>query len=376
MMAARGKKRLRSGFTTGACAAAASRAAYEFMHCGSAPLTVNIPFPAGGDRHCFNVIGVTRFLTGGGITKYRAAIIKDAGDDPDVTNGAEIRATIWETDAIGPEMVPLPSSRIILAAGAGVGRVSKPGLAVAVGEPAINPVPRQMIQAALQEAGIGVGNTGQKLIVEITIPDGEKLAEKTLNHRLGIVGGLSILGTTGIVRPISAGAWTATITASMSVARAAGLEEVILATGRTSEKGAFALLRHLPEEAGVMMGDYLEFSLKEAAAHGFRKIHLAGMWAKILKAAMAIPQTHVRHGALEVAQAVELLKELGLPPHEALALSDCNTAREIMTRLQAMGRQKIIAAVCTRAREYAVRVSGLDVCVYLVASGGRVTGVR
>ncbi len=361
---------MRSGFTTGACAAAAARAAWEMMKSGRAPETVEIPFPDGRNR-AFRVERAARLCGPDGVRKYIASVIKDAGDDPDVTNGAEIRATLWvlPEGKVPDGAVRLPESGIFLLAGPGVGRVSKPGLAVAVGEPAINPVPREMICQALTAAG--GGRQEQRLAVEIAVPGGERLAEKTLNHRLGIVGGLSILGTTGIVRPISAAAWTATITASMKVARAAGLAEVILATGRTSEKGAFSLLQ-LPEEAGVMMGDYLEFALKEAAALGFGKIHLAGMWAKVLKAALEIPQTHVRHGVLEVEEAVDLLVELGLPLEAAREMRQSNTAREIMTRLEENGRRDLVRAVCDRARRYAVRVSGLEVSLYLVASGGRV----
>ncbi len=367
MTPGRRKNRLRSGFTTGACAAAAARAGYEFMLTGTAPARVEIPFPA-GDRHSFEVARAARLCGPGGEKSFVTGIIKDAGDDPDVTNGAEITATVWPWRELPETAVLIPHSGITILAGNGVGRVSKPGLAVPVGEPAINPVPRRMIAAALIEAGL---EPGKRIAVEISVPNGEELAKKTLNHRLGIIGGLSILGTTGIVRPVSAAAWTATITASMNVARAAGISEVILATGRTSEKGAFAAL-DLPEEAGVMMGDYLEFALKEAASHGFKKIHLAGMWAKILKAALEIPQTHVRNGVLEVADAVNILVKLGLPRAEAARLRDSNTAREILTRLDINGRGRMAEAVCDRAREYAARVSGLEVNVYLVESGGRI----
>ncbi|MEN8135014.1 MAG: cobalt-precorrin-5B (C(1))-methyltransferase [Thermodesulfobacteriota bacterium] len=351
------KKRLRSGYTTGACAAAAAKAAV-LLAGGELPVqVVDIPFPD-GSRHTFTVHYCGDF---GGGEKFRASVIKDAGDDPDVTNGAEIVATIREI-AGEPE-------DIIIRAGDGVGTVTKPGLAIAPGEPAINPVPRQMIREAVHEIWRPDGAIA--LEVEISIPDGRELAKKTLNYRLGIIGGLSVLGTTGIVRPVSAEAWTATITASMDVARAAGLDEVILSTGRTSEKGAFSVLS-LEEEAGVMMGDYLEFSLQEAARHGFGKINLAGMWAKVLKAAMEIPQTHVRHGALETGQALEFLAELGAETSLLKRLAGVNTAREIYERLVNFGETGLIEKVCVRAREYAMRVSGLEVTVYLVHASGKV----
>lgn len=251
--------------------------------------------------------------------------------------------------------------------------MSKPGLAIAPGEPAINPVPRQMIGAAVREALAETGaHTARNfcpaaLRITIAIPGGEELATKTLNHRLGIIGGLSILGTTGIVRPVSAEAWTATIAASLDVARAAGLGEVVLATGRTSEKGVQRRLK-LPDEALVMMGDYLHFALTEAGKRGFRQLHLAGMWAKIVKAALKIPQTHVRHGALEVRQAVELLAELGASPELTAQLTGANTAREILSRLQAAGADELVDGVCRRAAAYATATAGIPVTVYLVDS--------
>ncbi len=350
------KKRLRSGYTTGACAAAAAKAAVSLMLAGETSGTVEIPFPD-GSRHTFKVHSCED-CDG---EKFRASVIKDAGDDPDVTNGAEIVAAIRE--------IAGEPGDIIIRAGDGVGTVTKPGLAIAPREPAINPVPRRMIREAVHE--IWQPDENVSLEVEISIPDGEELAKKTLNHRLGIIGGLSVLGTTGIVRPVSADAWTATITASMDVARAAGLDEVVLSTGRISEKGVFSILP-LPEEAGVMMGDYLEFSLKEAARHEFRQIHLSGMWAKVLKAAMQIPQTHVRHGALETEQALEFLAELGAESQVLQRLEGVNTAREIYERLNIMGETGLIEAVCVRARDYARQVSGLEVMVYLLHASGKV----
>jgi len=205
------------------------------------------------------------------------------------------------------------------------------------------------------------------LVVTISVRNGEELAKKTLNRRLGIIGGLSILGTTGIVRPVSAKAWTDTIDASMKVARAAGLDQVLLSTGRTSEAAVQKLL-HLPEEAQVMMGDYLEYALKAANRHGFGKIHLAGMWAKILKCALCIPQTHVRNGALEMEQAAGLLGELGLDQDSVARMTNANTAREILHLLQEQGKDDLVRAVCCKARQYAEECSGLPVSIYLVTS--------
>ena len=292
-------KRLRSGFTTGSCAAAAAKAAAFALVHGACPKNIEIPFPD-GSRKSFAIHNCK--ISEGSAT---ASVIKDAGDDPDVTNRAEIQASISSGHLPFAPGRAIVLGDILLCGGKGIGTVTKPGLAIEVGQPAINPVPRQMIVDSVQEI-----ITAQKITVTISIPRGEELAEKTLNKRLGILGGLSILGTTGIVRPISADAWTATIKASLDVAKEAGLADVVLSTGRTSEKGAQQLL-HLPEEAYAMMGDYLEFSLKEAAIRKFKTIHLSGMWAKIMKAALRIPQTHVRNGALEVADGAKLLAGLG-----------------------------------------------------------------
>lgn len=293
-----------------------------------------------------------------------AAVVKDAGDDPDVTNGATIEVFVTAD--------PQSSERISLRGGQGIGRVTKPGLAVAVGEAAINPVPRRMIRMAVEEALTQNGcDQSCRFAVTVSIPTGEALAAKTLNSRLGIVGGLSVLGTTGIVRPVSAEAWTATITASMNVAEGTGCGEIVLSTGRTSERAVQQRLC-LPEEALVMMGDYLQFSLQEAGRFGFGRVHIAGMWAKILKAALEIPQTHVRNGALEVSQAIALIKSLGFSGEVTGNLVGSNTAREIYTRLIASGKRDVIASVCKKAQDYCAETASLPVSVHLVDASGTI----
>jgi len=354
------KKKLRSGYTTGACAAAAAKASVAMLLTGKAQETVEIPFPA-GPRVSFVI---TKQSVGVSSKKeIKSSVIKDAGDDPDVTNGAVIEAI-----AIFAEELLPGKEAVRIYGGTGVGQVTKKGLAISVGEPAINPVPRQMIRDAVTEV-FQEADLKQKNILEITIciPRGEELALKTLNHRLGIVGGLSVLGTTGIVRPVSAAAWTATISASMDVAKEAGLTAIILSTGRTSEK---VVQEHLnfADESQVMMGDYLHYSLVDAAKHGFNKIHLAAMWAKIMKAAMRIPQTHVRNGALEVGDALTFLAGLGCEDEMIAQLQGSNTAREIYMRLLESNRNDMILRVCESARDYAEEVSGLKVTVYLVGA--------
>lgn len=353
-------RRLRSGYTTGACAAAAAKAAATAVVKGRTVNEVELSFPD-GSHHTF-MISASEIIEDGAW----ATVIKDAGDDPDVTNGAEIWATVHTREKMTEPTNRLKINNIILYGGEGVGMVTKPGLAAGVGEPAINPVPRQMISEAVQQV-----EKKRQLFVEIAIPRGRELAEKTLNKRLGIIGGLSILGTTGIVRPVSAEAWTATIEASMNVAREAGLNDIVLSTGRTSEKGAQSML-DLPVEAFAMMGDYLEFSLLKAGEIGFTTIHLAGMWAKIMKGALHIPQTHVRNGALEMADAAKLLEKLGAEGQLLAKLQTSNTAREMYSHLQDAKRDDIISAVCQRARDYCRQVSGKEVKLYLVDAKARV----
>ncbi len=355
-------KKLRSGYTTGACAAAAAKGAALRMFGNRDVEEVEIPFPD-GRRVCFTLKSFTPEVRNN--NKIYAAVIKDAGDDPDVTNGALVAASIeLNNQADG-------SDSIEITGGEGVGIVTKPGLAVAIGKPAINPVPLQMIRAAVKEA---IAECGQplslSLIVEILVPAGKELAEKTLNERLGIVGGISILGTTGIVRPISAEAWTATITAAMDVAQAGGNEEIVLSTGRTSEK-ALQGNKNFKPEAFIMMGDYLEFSLKEARNYHFSRLHMAGMWAKILKAALKIPQTHVRFGALEIQHARQCIEQLA-PDKDLSFLNGANTAREIYERLIAKDCFELVEKVCYAAKEYHEHVSETPVTVYLVHHDGSI----
>jgi cobalt-precorrin-5B (C1)-methyltransferase len=358
-------KRLRSGYTTGACAAAAAKGAARAALTGIPSSHSEIPFPD-GTRVVF-FLSECRLDTANDFTA-RCSVIKDAGDDPDVTNGAEIVVSVHIT-----RVHAQGNSGIAITGGQGVGVVTKPGLALPVGSPAINPVPLAMIREAVQEAfsesGQDIGSF--EVQVNVSVPEGEKLARHTLNSRLGIIGGLSILGTTGIVVPVSSAAWTATITTSMDVARSMGVQEIVLSTGRTSERAVEMHCRQ-PVEAYVMMGDYLEFSLKEAARHGFKKIHLAGMWAKVIKAAMQIPQTHVRHGALEPEHAIAFLQEISEERDKLAYLYEANSAREIYERLCNHGAVETIRRVCLAARDYCQSASKLPVSLYLVQANGKV----
>lgn len=327
------------------------------------PQQVEIPFPD-GSRHKFKIHAAE--FTIGDKTAW-ASVIKDAGDDPDITNGAEIRSDVIIKDN-------KEKAEVIIRGGTGVGIVTRPGLPVRIGEPAINPGPTRMIQEAVSEAKNEAKMLGmQSLEVTISVPDGERLARKTLNSRLGIVGGISILGSTGIVRPISSEAWTATISASMDVAKAMGHSEIVLSSGRTSEHAHMSHYK-LPEEMYVMMGDYLEYALRAAAEHNFKRIHLSAQWAKMLKIAMVTPQTHVRHGALDTKKAMDFVRSLGAEMNKNVA--EFNTARDILDKLLSSSLNNtgaILLNVCAAAKKYAESfTNGIPVTTYLISYEGTV----
>jgi len=357
-------RRLRSGFTTGACAAAAAKGATLRLF-GRAVEAVEIPLP--WNRPEARPVRFALVNPEAGEGWAACGVVKDAGDDPDVTDGLEIRAAV----SVGP--VPpggrrhdhtdpgcsvergAPQTIVHIDGGEGVGRVTKPGLAVPVGQAAINPVPLRMIDAAVRAALDEAGPGGPvALTVVIRVPRGEEVARKTLNARLGILGGLSILGTTGIVVPMSHDAWRATIDAALDVARAAGLDRVVLAHGRSSEKAAQALFADLPEEAFVLMGDHVGYALDAAARRGLA-VALAGQFAKFCKVAAGEFATHVKDSRLDKDLIARLLAEAGFPPDRAEAARSANTAREVFERLAAEGDRGVFRAltqrVARRARE-------------------------
>lgn len=328
---------LRAGYTTGACAAAAARGAALMLRDQCVVDEVSIRLPAG--------VSATFKLEGQHFSATSAScyIIKDAGDDPDITNGAEVHALV-------SSQVALPSRNkeedgVLISGGRGIGKATKPGLAVAPGEWAINPVPRQMIREAVTDIC-----SARPLLVEISIPDGEERATKTLNARLGILGGLSILGTTGIVRPISAKAWTDTIDTALDVARACGCENVVFSTGRTSELAVQKLfevqgsmfdvktMNHepqttnhepFPEEAYVMMGDHVAHALRSARQRGYLRPLIACQFAKLVKIACGYENTHAAASDMDLARFRDWAAAAAFPSALLDAIASANTAREI-----------------------------------------------
>ena len=285
---------LRRGWTTGACAAAAARAAYTALLENEFPDPVTITLP-GGQRPAFSLArhAVTE-------ESAEAAIVKDAGDDPDVTHGALVVVRVRAL--AGGEGVRFR-------AGEGVGTVTREGLSLAVGEPAINPEPRHMIAAEIAEVAAQYHAPGD-VEVEIAIPGGDRLAERTLNGRLGIVGGLSVLGTTGVVIPFSCSAWIHSIHRSVDVARAAGLIHVAASTGSTSERAAKSLY-HLPEEALIDMGDFVGGTLKYIRRHPVRRLTIAGGFAKLCKLGAGLLDLHSKRGSVDLDWLAERISDAG-----------------------------------------------------------------
>jgi cobalt-precorrin-5B (C1)-methyltransferase len=302
---------LRRGWTTGACATAAAKAAYEALLTGAFPDPVEIALPS-GQRVAFAL--ATTELKDGAAT---AGVVKDAGDDPDVTHGALVLATVRD----GPA-----GSGVRFKAGPGVGTVTLPGLPVPPGEPAINPVPRKMMRAGVAEVACAHGAAGD-VEIEIAIPHGEELAAKTLNARLGILGGLSILGTTGVVVPYSCAAWIATIHQGIDVARATGIGHVAGATGRTSE-AAVKKLYGLSDAALIDMGDFVGGMLKYLRKHPIARVTIAGGVAKITKLAQGLLDLHSARGRVEMSALADVAWEAGGSKDLATRIAHANTTAE------------------------------------------------
>jgi len=329
---------LRRGWTTGACATAAAKAAYAALLTGAFPDPVEIILPR-GQRPSF-ALATTR-LAGGAAT---AGIVKDAGDDPDVTHGALVLATV---------RLGAPGSGVTFRAGTGVGTVTRPGLPLPPGEPAINPVPRRMMREAIAELARRHGASGD-VEIEVAIPDGEQLATRTLNGRLGIVGGLSILGTTGIVVPYSCSSWVHAIQRGIDVARAIGLSHVAGATGSTSE-AAVQKLYDLPEPALIDMGDFVGGMLKYTRAHPLARVTIAGGVAKMTKLAQGLLDLHSKRGAVDLAALAALADAAGGSAALHGRIVAANTVAEAFALAQADGIALGDAVACA-AREVAAQV--------------------
>ncbi|MFG1349992.1 cobalt-precorrin-5B (C(1))-methyltransferase [Xanthobacter autotrophicus] len=311
---------LKRGWTTGTCAAGAAKAAFAALVTGAFPDPVEVELPNGA-RPAF-ALAVQDL----GPDSAMAGIVKDAGDDPDVTHGALVRAAVRRGAA---------GAGVTFRAGEGVGMVTRPGLPIAPGEPAINPVPRRMIAAGIAEVARAAG-VAADAEVEISIADGARLALKTLNPRLGIVGGLSVLGTTGIVVPYSCAAWIHSIHRGIDVARAMGLDHVAGATGSASEQ-AVQKLHGLDEVALIDMGDFVGGMLKYVRTHPVAKVTVAGGVAKMTKLGQGFLDLHSKRGRADMAALAALAAGAGALPDLAARIGAAHMVAEAFQIARAEG---------------------------------------
>ncbi|PLR80384.1 cobalt-precorrin-5B (C(1))-methyltransferase [Bacillus canaveralius] len=334
-------KKLREGYTTGSCATAATKAALTALITGVAQTdaTIYLPIKRFATFHIESCEVTDQMAT--------ASVIKDAGDDPDATHGALIIAAVSWINEPG----------IILDGGVGVGRVTKEGLPVPVGEAAINPVPRKMIgetaEAVLKEYGID-----KRIKIIISVPDGEEMAKKTLNGRLGIIGGISILGTRGIVVPFSTAAYKASIVQAISVARASHCEHIVITTGGRSEKYAMKQFPELPEEAFVEMGDFVGFTLKQCKRQGIKKVSMVGMMGKFSKVAQGIMMVHSKSAPIDFNFLATVASESGADDSLVEEIKNANTASQVGDMMVAHGYLPFFEQLCDYCCHFALQEVG------------------
>jgi cobalt-precorrin-5B (C1)-methyltransferase len=347
-------KKLRWGFSTGTAATAAALGAARFLAEGRPPDQVEVKLP-GLKRLTINIAEASRLSDGG----IKASVIKDAGDDPDVTNGARIGVVLHRAAESG----------LVIVGGSGVGKVTRPGLAVEVGQWAINPVPRRMLAENLAPFTQAEG-----LIATVFIDNGQELAQKTLNPRLGIVGGLSVLGTTGFVKPFSNGAYLATIDSAMKVAKASGLREIVLTTGGRSELFSQAVRADLPPQAFIQIADFFRSSLKLAVHHKFETIGLGVFFGKAVKQASLVPYTHAHRSELDLSVLTswlkgldaDILKAIASAPTALAALDILKKSGAALEAVPEVARRVIIAArsFCGQGPQLWVNIFDFDgVCL-------------
>ncbi len=287
-----------------------------------------------------------------------AVVVKDAGDDPDVTHGAHLTATVRWSDEPG----------LLLEGGVGIGVVTKPGLGLEVGGPAINPVPRQMI-AENVSAAVDLEDRG--LRVTISVPDGEKRARKTTNARLGILGGISILGTTGVVRPFSTESWRASVVQAVAVMAAQGEPTLVLATGGRTEKAAMRMLPDLPPVCFVEVGDFTGAALRRAADLGLAEVVFVGMAGKLTKLAGGVLMTHYTRSKVDLGVLAQITRQVGGDDDAVAAVTVANTARHGYELWEAAGLLRPAGdLLCATVAQVLTRFSGLAAQVALVDPAG------
>ena len=345
----RGEK-LRTGWTTGTCAAAAAKAAAKALVSGEPQSRVDIKLPKKGVERRVE-FAVERCELGAFWAE--AVVVKDAGDDPDVTDGAHLTARVSWREEPGLE----------LDRGEGVGVVTRPGLGLPVGGPAINDVPRRMISYSVEEV---IDPEERGLRVVISVPGGEKMAEKTTNARLGIVGGISILGTTGIVRPFSTAAWAASVVQAVNVMGAQGHKTFVLSTGGLTEKAAMRLLPDLEEVDFVEVGDFTGQAIKRAVENGLERCFFVGMAGKISKLAAGVMMTHWTRSKVDNDLLAEITTRSGGAASVVAEVKNANTARHAYELWRSAGLTDAANLLCQQAAENLVEYAKGELEVHVI----------
>lgn len=356
------KSSLRTGFTTGTCAAATTKAALSVLINGKKLSNVSVSLPKG--KQMTVNISWSKYDNDKSVT---AAVIKDGGDDPDVTNGAEICAKVSLLDT---------PKKIIIDGGKGVGRVTKPGLGLEIGKAAINPTPLKMINQAIDEV-LGELKHRYGVSVIISVPKGEEIAKKTDNPRLGIIGGISILGTTGIVIPYSTASFAASIRQSIDVSRAMGSDSVILTTGGRSEDFARSIYGNsIADHAYIQIGDFIGFAIKQCALKKIKKTYVVGFIGKLTKMAMGIKQTHVKGSHVDMNFLAELASRCGADSELVNKIVLANTARHAGELVDEFGLALFYDMLCQEVHRHLSKYSEskLQIKIILVDFAGKIIG--
>ena len=380
---------LREGFTTGSAATAAAVAALRYLLCGEQPGSVRVPPPPRAEQQTPLCVPVASCASGPAadvralaarcpavLSVAHACVIKDGGDDPDATHKAEIRATVAlltvpepPPDAILLDAVPLP---FYLVGGPGIGRVTLPGLPVPVGQPAVNPAPREQLCAAVRAllSSIPLPPRAAALLCVLSVPEGRAIAAHTFNPRLGIVDGISILGTQGTVRPFSHAAWQASIAQGIAVAEATACPGLGMSTGRRSEKLLMARYPDWPACSFVQVADFAAFSLEQAGRSSLPLLVWGCFFGKAVKLAQGHASTHAKDAALDMERLAALCAEQGVTGADAL--TSCVTAARALGLLLAAGPAglRAVAAVAREAARTASRFAGRPVRVHIFADDG------
>jgi cobalt-precorrin-5B (C1)-methyltransferase len=339
-------KGLRTGYTTGACAAAAAKAATRCLVQNTVLTEIETTLP-NRSRVTFALKRCERLGT-----RAVCSVIKDAGDDPDCTNGAELVAEV--------ELASVPGVEI--RSGPGVAHVTKPGLGLDVGALAITPIPRRNLVAMVEEELAGSAHPGA--VVVLSVPGGEEMAKQTINGRLGLVGGISILGTTGIVKPYSTAAFRASVVQAIDVAAQQGLDAVVLTTGGKSEQFAMKLYSDLREDAFIQVGDFIGDALKRCARCGIARAYIVGMMGKLSKMADGKMMTHAAGSQVNMELLASLAAGLGAGDELCAAIRQANTARHVLELCAAAGVIDLTTEVCRKVVEHGTRHAGGKVEVH------------